>query len=123
MDSKYNFEEPEQLDALDELIISELGQQQRLRAMMQQWDRQMQLDQRRRAQRRLRLVPIVSNILSVAALMTVGFVLQSLVPGLRASSQTSADDLLPVIKSTVSSPPSTPSEVPLTIPTDSAAAQ
>ena len=132
MDTKYNPEESQQLDALDGLIIEELGQQQRLRTMMKQWDQQMpqesseeqhalvklQQDQRRRALRRLRLVPIVSNILSVAALMTVGFILHALLPSLHATTSISAEEIISTEQ--VGSAISAPADNPLAMPIDSA---
>ena len=135
MENKYTFEEPEQLDALDNLIIDELGHQQRLRHLMQLWDQQQQTEdpaalalrqqeQRRRA-RRLRLVPIVSNILSVAALMTVGFIIQSLLPTLNASTTaSSADDILPAIEQVLPTTPSSSAvQTHVAVPADSAAAE
>ena len=113
--SSFSPEEPEQLDALDELIINELGQQQRLRAMMQRWEL------RQRRARRLRLLPIVSNILSVAALMILGFVLQALVPGLHATTTTVADDVI-IHDPTLPSDPQNP-VAPLPVPADSAFAE
>lgn len=132
MENKYTFEESEQLDALDHLIIDELAHQQRLRQQMRLWDQQMQVpdnalilrrqEQRRRA-RRLRLVPFVSNILSVAALMTVGFIIQALLPSLNATTTTSAvDDIRPAIEQ-VMPVHSAGSEAPIAVPKDSAAAE
>ena len=135
MENKYNIEEPEQLDALDQLIIDELGQQQRLRAMMRQWDEEqsegcvedqhtlvLKLQEQRRRQRRLRLVPIISNILSVAALMTVGFILQAVLPTLKATNPTPSVGLPPVVDTII---PTThvATDTPLTIPTDTATAE
>lgn len=132
MENKYTFEESGQLDALDHLIIDELAHQQRLRQQMRLWDQQMQVpdnalilrrqEQRRRA-RRLRLVPFVSNILSVAALMTVGFIIQALLPSLNATTTTSAvDELSPTIEQ-VMPVHSAGSETPIAAPQDSAAAE
>lgn len=132
MENKYTFEESGQLDALDHLIIDELAHQQRLRQQMRLWDQQMQVpdnalilrrqEQRRRA-RRLRLVPFVSNILSVAALMTVGFIIQALLPSLNATTTTSAvDELHPAIEQ-VMPVHSAGSEAPIAVPKDSAAAE
>ena len=132
MENKYTFEESEQLDALDHLIIDELAHQQRLRQQMRLWDQQMQVpdnalilrrqEQRRRA-RRLRLVPFVSNILSVAALMTVGFIIQALLPSLNATTTTSAvDDIRPAIEQVMPAH-SAGSEAPIAAPQDSAAAE
>jgi len=132
MENKYTFEESEQLDALDHLIIDELAHQQRLRQQMRLWDQQMQVpdnalilrrqEQRRRA-RRLRLVPFVSNILSVAALMTVGFIIQALLPSLNATTTTSAvDELSPTIEQVMPAH-SAGSEAPIAAPQDSAAAE
>ena len=86
MENKYNVEDTERLDALDELIVSELGEQQRLRLMMQAWET------RKRTARRLRLVPIISNILSVAALMTIGFILQALMPDMNVGAVSATED-------------------------------
>lgn len=134
MENKYTFEESEQLDALDHLIIDELAHQQRLRQQMRLWDQQMQVpdnalilrrqEQRRRA-RRLRLVPFVSNILSVAALMTVGFIIQALLPSLNATTTTSAvDDIRPAIEQVLPATPSSSSvQTPVAVPADSAAAE
>ena len=134
MENKYTFEESEQLDALDHLIIDELAHQQRLRQQMRLWDQQMQVpdnalilrrqEQRRRA-RRLRLVPFVSNILSVAALMTVGFIIQALLPSLNATTTTSAvDDIRPAIEQVPPAPPSSSAvQTPVAVPADSAAAE
>jgi len=99
---------------------------------MRLWDQQMQVpdnalilrrqEQRRRA-RRLRLVPFVSNILSVAALMTVGFIIQALLPSLNATTTTSAvDELHPAIEQ-VMPVHSAGSEAPIAVPKDSAAAE
>lgn len=134
MENKYTFEESEQLDALDHLIIDELAHQQRLRQQMRLWDQQMQVpdnalilrrqEQRRRA-RRLRLVPFVSNILSVAALMTVGFIIQALLPSLNATTTTSAvDDIRPAIEQVLPATPSSSAvQTPVAVPADSAAAE
>ena len=134
MENKYTFEESGQLDALDHLIIDELAHQQRLRQQMRLWDQQMQVpdnalilrrqEQRRRA-RRLRLVPFVSNILSVAALMTVGFIIQALLPSLNATTTTSAvDELSPTIEQILPATPSASSvQTPVAVPADSAAAE
>lgn len=133
MENKYTFEESGQLDALDHLIIDELAHQQRLRQQMRLWDQQMQVpdnalilrrqEQRRRA-RRLRLVPLVSNILSVAALMTVGFIIQALLPSLNATTTTSADDIRPAIEQVLPATPSSSAvQTPVTVPADSAAAE
>jgi len=104
MENKYNIEDSERLDALDELIVNELAAEQRLRQQMRSWDEaQRRQEQRRRTQRRVRLVPIISNILSVAALMTVGFILQALMPKLVASTNT----LPAVINAPVGTPAST----------------
>lgn len=79
-------------DALDELIANELTKQAQLRSLMQSWE------QRRRQQRRLRLAPVISNILSVAALMVLGFFLQAMLPQARLADSSPATKLVPVIE-------------------------
>lgn len=86
-------EEPQ--DALDHLIINELGQQARWRGIMQEWDMQ----QRRR--RRLRLLPVMSNIASVAALMILGFILQAFLPKTQLVDSTAASQAVPVMEQLV----------------------
>lgn len=119
-------ETPERLDALDELIVQELGKQQQLRDMMKQWDgEQLAVDceqvaeEKRRRARRLRLMPIISNILSVAALMTVGFILQALIPKSAVTTVTNgtATDICPVIEHVVGGPADNTS--PQAVPADS----
>lgn len=119
-------ETPERLDALDEMIVQELGKQQQLRDMMKQWDGELKavdceqaVEEKRRRARRLRLMPIVSNILSVAALMTVGFILQALIPKNAVTTITngSATDLSPVIEHVVGG--STDNTSPQAVPADS----
>ena len=74
---------------LDQLIIGELGQQARWRRLMQDWEQQ----QRRR--RRMRLLPVFSNIASVAALMIVGFFLQAFLPKTNLANQIPTEPLMP----------------------------
>lgn len=64
----------ERIDALDHLLFRELGRQDAWRQQMQQWDA------RQRQQRRLRLLPVISNIASVAALFILGLFLQAALP-------------------------------------------
>ncbi len=90
MKNHYEPEGLEQQDALDQLIINELGQQDRLRQMMQSWE------VRRRAQRRQRLIPFISNVLSVAALMVVGLIIHALIPKTTMASS-SGEELRPLI--------------------------
>ena len=129
-------ETPERLDALDEIIVQELGRQQQLRDMMKQWYgqqttegseqtaicREQAAEEKRRRARRLRLMPIVSNILSVAALMTVGFILQALIPKSAVTTVTNstATDIEQVLPTT---PSSTAVQTPVAVPADSAAAE
>lgn len=82
----------EQQDALDQLIIDELGQQARWRGLMQDWEEQ----QRRR--RRRRILPVLSNIASVAALMILGFILQTLIPRTNLADRIPADPVYPHIE-------------------------
>ena len=126
-------ETPERLDALDELIVQELGRQQQLRDMMKQWDgqqtiegseqtaicREQAAEEKRRRARRLRLMPIISNILSVAALMTFGFILQALIPKNAVTTITNGTttDICPVIEHVVGGPADTTS--PQAVPADS----
>jgi predicted nucleic acid-binding Zn ribbon protein len=119
-------ETPERLDALDELIVQELGKQQQLRDMMKQWDgQQVAMDcgevaeEKRRRARRLRLMPIVSNILSVAALMTFGFILQALIPKSAMTTITNgtSTDISPVIEHVVGG--SADKTSPQAVPADS----
>lgn len=101
----------EGMDALDKLIADELGQQERLRNMMQSWET------RKRAQRRSRLIPFISNILSVAALMIAGLIIHALVPKTTIASS-SAEEYRPLIDYVVgghAEPAATP-----VVPTDSA---
>ena len=64
----------ERIDAVDHIIFRELGEQARIRQKMHDWD------ERKRKQRRLRLLPVVSNIASVAALFIMGVFLQAMLP-------------------------------------------
>ena len=64
----------ERIDALDHLLFRELGRQDAWRQQMLQWDA------RQRQQRRLRLLPVISNIASVAALFILGLFLQAALP-------------------------------------------
>lgn len=64
----------ERIDAVDHIIFRELGEQARLKQKMQEWE------ERKRKQLRLRLLPIVSNIASVAALFVMGVFLQAMLP-------------------------------------------
>jgi ABC-type Fe3+-siderophore transport system permease subunit len=76
----------------DDLIIRELGRQAQWRVQMQAWEQQ------RRQQRRIRLAPVISNILSVAALMIVGFFLQAMIPHTKLADKTPVGSLTPVIE-------------------------
>ncbi|MBQ9285888.1 MAG: hypothetical protein IJ209_06385 [Bacteroidaceae bacterium] len=67
----------ERIDAVDHIIFRELGEQERLRQQMQHWE------ELQRKQRRLRLLPVVSNIASVAALFVMGVFLQAMLPKTR----------------------------------------
>ena len=69
----------ERIDALDHLIFRELGHQAQWHQTMAMWD------QRVRQQRRLRILPVLSNIASVAALFILGLIVQSMVPGVSIS--------------------------------------
>ncbi len=69
----------ERIDQLDHLLFRELGSQQQWRHTFQMWE------QRQRQQRRLRLVPFISNAASVAALFIVGVLVQAFVPKLTLS--------------------------------------
>jgi len=93
MESK-DIKKTEQLDDLDKRIIHELGEQARLRAMMQMWEA------RRRATLRRKLIPIVSNIISVAALMVLGLILQTMIPGRAINTQIPVKDYQPKIEQT-----------------------
>ena len=114
MEKDLHLDEPVQHDAIDQLIIDELGHQQKLRQKMMEWDRQVALgapsrlasDNHHRLRLRHRLVPIVSNILSIAALMVVGLILQALVPGFGLTSQVTSNQLLPAVRQTITSSPS-----------------
>jgi hypothetical protein len=116
MEKDLNLDEPVQHDAIDQLIIDELGHQEQLRRKMKEWDCRMALEtpsrlssnDRQRLLRRHRLVPIISNILSIAALMVVGLILQALVPGFGLTSQATSDQLLPAVEKTINSSPSAP---------------
>lgn len=88
----YTHQPDERLDALDQLIVCELGKQQQWRDTMRAWEA------RRRQQRRLRLAPVISNLLSVAALMVVGFIMQALIPRVHLTNETAAERLLPVME-------------------------
>ena len=81
--------EEERIDALDHLIFRELGQQAQWQQAMRHWE------QRARQQRRLRFLPVLSNIASVAALFILGIIVQAMVPGINLS-----DSIIPSIPST-----------------------
>ena len=88
-------------DPVDRLIEAEFGRQEELRRMMRQWDARAATaveDARRRHIRRLRAAHIVSNILSLAALMILGFIVQALMPKTIARSSTAADSLRPIVE-------------------------
>ena len=97
----YNNEPEETMDELDQLIAHEINSQAQWQAMMQDWE------QRKRRQRRLRLLPVISNIVSVAALMVLGFFIQSLMPEAKLADQNKADQLIPVIEKLVTPTDST----------------
>ena len=92
--------EEERIDALDHLIFRELGQQAQWQQAMRHWE------QRARQQRRLRILPVLSNIASVAALFILGIIIQAMVPGIDLSNS--------II-------PATPTTEKPTVPTDSLA--
>ena len=71
--------EEERIDALDHLIFRELGQQAQWQQTMNHWE------QRARQQRRLRFLPVLSNIASVAALFILGLIVEAMVPGINLS--------------------------------------
>ncbi len=73
-DNRNLYADEERIDAVDHIIFRELGEQARLRQKMQEWD------ERKRQQRRMRLLPVVSNIASVAALFVMGLFLQAMLP-------------------------------------------
>lgn len=80
MNTNDNFHlEEERIDALDHLIFRELGQQAQWQQEMRRWE------QRARQQRRLRILPVLSNIASVAALFILGIIIQAMVPGINIS--------------------------------------
>lgn len=81
--------EEERIDALDHLIFRELGQQAQWQQAMRHWE------QRARQQRRLRFLPVLSNIASVAALFILGIIVQAMVPDINLS-----DSIIPSIPST-----------------------
>ncbi len=70
-------EDEERIDALDHLIFRELGQQDTWRQTMQQWEERQR---QRQQQRRYRLIPVLSNIASVAALFILGLIVEAMVP-------------------------------------------
>ncbi|MCR4994450.1 MAG: hypothetical protein K6A32_03585 [Bacteroidales bacterium] len=80
----YISHDEERIDALDHLIFRELGQQAQWQQTMAMWN------QRARQQRRLRFIPVLSNIASVAALFILGLILEAAVPGIGVS-----DSLVP----------------------------
>ena len=90
--------EEERIDALDHLIFRELGQQAQWQQTMDRWE------QRARQQRRLRILPVLSNIASVAALFILGIIVQAMVPGINI-----ANSIIPL----------TPTTEQTTTPTDS----
>lgn len=85
----------ERLDALDELLIREMGHQAQWRQTMLDWEA------RQRRQRRLRLMPVISNVLSVAALMILGFILQALIPQTKLTDEAASHPLLPTLEQLV----------------------
>lgn len=89
----------ERIDAVDHIIFRELGEQARLKQKMQEWE------ERKRQQRRLRLLPVVSNIASVAALFVMGLFLQAMLPDTKV-----ATDILPQIEHTEGTTTTTPAD-------------
>lgn len=85
----------ERIDAVDHIIFKELGEQARLKQKMQEWE------ERKRKQLRLRLLPVVSNIASVAALFVMGVFLQAMLPKTNLST-----DISQTADSTLVAPPS-----------------
>ena len=77
----------ERIDAVDHIIFKELGEQARLKQKMQEWE------ERKRKQLRLRLLPVVSNIASVAALFVMGIFLQAMLPKTNLSTPVSGNRL------------------------------
>lgn len=84
-----------QPDALDNLILNELNEQARWHQTFAAWDA------RQRQQRRRRLLPVLSNIASVAALVVLGFVLHALVPVQKLVGNTTADQMIPKMEQLV----------------------
>ncbi len=66
----------ERIDALDHLVFRELGHQAQWRDTFARWE------QRQQRARRRRLIPVFSNIASVAALFLLGLIFQAMVPNL-----------------------------------------
>ena len=85
----------ERIDAVDHIIFKELGEQARLKQKRQEWE------ERKRKQLRLRLLPVVSNIASVAALFVMGVFLQAMLPKTNLST-----DISQTADSTLVAPPS-----------------
>ena len=69
----------ERIDVLDHLLFRELGQQEQWQQTMAMWE------QRARQKRRLRILPVLSNVASVAALFVLGLIVEAMVPGVRIS--------------------------------------
>ena len=74
---EYIYGDEERIDALDHLIFHEIGQQAQWAQTMKMWE------ERARQQRRHRLLPVFSNIASVAALFVLGLIVEAMVPGIR----------------------------------------
>lgn len=72
-------ENEERIDEVDHLIFRELGQEAKWRQTLAVWD------QRARQQRRLRILPVLSNVASVAALFVLGLIVEAMVPGVPVS--------------------------------------
>ena len=101
---EYIYGDEERIDALDHLIFHEIGQQAQWAQTMKMWE------ERARQQRRHRLLPVLSNVASVAALFVLGLIVEAMVPGIKI-----ADSLVdsPSAPATEQAPvqPSSPSAV------------
>ena len=78
-DTEQCYGEEERIDTLDHLIFHEIGQQSQWVQTMQMWE------ERARQQRRRRLLPVFSNIASVAALFILGFIVEAMMPDVKVT--------------------------------------
>jgi len=91
---EYIYGDEERIDALDHLIFHEIGQQAQWAQTMKMWE------ERARQQRRHRLLPVLSNVASVAALFVLGLIVEAMVPGIKIADSLVDSPSAPAVEQT-----------------------